>query len=169
MLILLSGRSGVGKSTVATFLRELAAFRVVNVGNILGAELRRRHVEWHARHEIGSLFLENYDATQIFPLLDEGLRVEQAAAPGASVAVDGVRFAVTCAQFRDSHPDSLIWFVTCDPSIRAARRLLGGDVRSANVGDSDEQLEQAADTVIRNDGTVDDLRTAVALLLANAD
>ena len=157
-LILLTGFSGVGKTTVANILGEVGSFRIINCGDVLKARLASIDVATKSRPEIGTAFLARFPVASIFGVLADEYR-RYASEPAI---LDGVRFALTCEQFREEWPQSRVWHIECDPAIRDERLSLRGvsanDRSRAALGDDDSRFEPIADVIIRNDGTVDELR-----------
>jgi dephospho-CoA kinase len=83
--IILSGASGVGKSTFARVLAAALNARVINAGNIVLAAVQGLGLEPRSRSHAGQLFLEELGERALGPLLLRWIR------PSELVIIDGLR------------------------------------------------------------------------------
>jgi adenylate kinase family enzyme len=83
--IILSGASGVGKSTLARILVASLNARVINAGDVVWAAVRELGVQPVSRSHAGQLFLDELGELALGPLLLRLLR------PSELVVIDGLR------------------------------------------------------------------------------
>jgi histidinol phosphatase-like PHP family hydrolase/predicted nuclease with RNAse H fold/dephospho-CoA kinase len=178
-LICLAGRTGAGKSVVARYLSVFFGFKcirtrdlikrlmIADLGLPLEARLSDRPFDAHTISEedllyFGARILNVHKQTPLRRELTAS--VEESQLP---IVVDSIRDIVDIEQRLRRSRQVIIWFVDCNESIieqrLATRSKLGVKrVRATSAIDSKALvLREEANTVIQNNGTLEDLRWAV--------
>jgi len=159
-MIVVTGRSGTGKSTVADILHADFGMTRIGVGDALRHALARSGIIVERRWDIGPTFLRHHTVDEIF----EAIR-EESDGKGTHLVIDGVRYAETCRQLT-AWRDATIWMVHASPT--AIERRLAARAESTSrhaLSDAFEAelgpLSKLATSSLTNDGTPEDLRRAV--------
>ena len=134
--------------------------QAVNAGDILREHLRSRGINCPTRLSIGRTFLNHHPETHIYYLLRHA-----ASRTGARI-FDGIRFAVTCNQFRQADPKTTVWYVEAEARLRDARTGTSAiaDSREADYPDYEDQqmiIRSMANTLIINAGRLEELKDKV--------
>lgn len=93
--IVVAGRTGSGKTTLANAICSHSAFGYANVGEILASELTRRRIPTRSKADVGPRFMDKFGLSRYLELVaDVALR--------GDVVIDGLRVAAGLQVVRES-------------------------------------------------------------------
>jgi histidinol phosphatase-like PHP family hydrolase/predicted nuclease with RNAse H fold/dephospho-CoA kinase len=178
-VVCLAGKTGAGKSVVARYLSVFYGFQWIRTRDIIRDLLvedtakppaRRllarsidaeRITETHLR-EFGALILEECKQVPLRRRLTKIVRSFD-----APVVVDSIRDAGDLKRDDLDHRPVLIWFVECEGALMASRLAKRAKpwedrgTRGSPVDRTSSMLRHAADSVVSNNGSLEDLRWQV--------
>lgn len=149
-VLVLTGHTGAGKTTLANAVARHTCVRIVNVGDVVEEYLREQNIQVGSRQEAGHIFLEKFGVSFLGMLL--GRQVNDS----TNVVVDGLRLAPALGSITRIRRDSSLVCVVADEALRRAR-LLHRDRHSIYYNDFASEiagLERQSDTIISNNGTI---------------
>jgi dephospho-CoA kinase len=171
-VLIIAGKPGSGKTTVAEHLLSLVPATYVNSGSVLQEYLALHGISIPARAAIGSLFLSHFDRKDIFRLLKSKLK------DNGITIIDGLRFESTIRDFQSLNRSTALWYVESIDSVRLARlesRLSKEGCNDAAIcfqfkqyaifDDEQETIRSFSDLVVPNNSDLQDLKERVCKAL----
>jgi shikimate kinase len=114
LLFFIVGESGCGKSTIARTMADKLRAKIVNVGDLIVAELLLRGVQCASRNDAGVEFLRRCGEHGVFELISQA---ERSMGP---VIVDGLRIAAAHSAMKRRR-DVVTMSIACAPRERQSR------------------------------------------------